>query len=502
MKWWGWGAPDIEIQPSQPFLRRLEKLLESPETRSSARTPPALQSPRAVVLPCNTLSDDVTRLARSTGRSYLDLIRLRSEATIDGVDAVAFPESADEIAAVLASRNVAIVPFGGGTSVVGGVSPLRGNHDAVVALDMSGLDKIIDIDTTSMTVTAQAGILGPQLEAAVRKHGLSLGHFPQSFEYSTLGGWLATRSAGQESTRYGRIENMVSHVSMMTPGGRIDAGKSPASATGPEIRELLVGSEGTFGVITEATMRLHAVTKREYRSYIFPTFAEGIDACRRMLQSSIRPAIIRLSDESETQISFDLANTSDVIQRGLHWTGRRPGAHLLLAFDGSEASAARSIARKHHGLPLGSSPGRHWARDRFRHPYLRDALIDRGYMIDTFETAAPWSRIPALYVALKSAPRGVVACHLSHAYSDGASLYFTVIDRARAGDEEAQWRELKTTVTDAIVKNGGTISHHHAIGVDHKRWLAAERGEVALSVVREIKKHLDPFGIMNPGKLV
>jgi len=506
MKWWGWGSPDIEVSPSPRFLRHLEeKLGPAPmgSPRPPVRQPPRLRPARPVSLPCPTAHDDATRLIYSGGRSYLDLIRLRSGGTIDGVDAVAFPDSAADIAALLASDNVALVPFGGGTSVVGGVSPLRGRHDAVVALDMSGLGRIVEIDTTAMSVTAEAGVFGPRLETAVRQQGLTLGHFPQSFEYSTLGGWIATRSAGQESTRYGRIDELVASVSAITPAGRIDAGRVPASATGPEIRELLVGSEGVFGVITEATLRLHPIAAaRRYRSYLFPSFTQGIEACRQMLQSSLRPAVLRLSDETETQLSFEIAGTPQLAQRALRFTGRRPGAHLLLAFDGSEAAAARSVVRKLHGLPLGSSPGRHWERDRFRHPYLRDALIDLGYLIDTFETAAPWSRIQPLYEALKKAPSGIVACHLSHAYSDGASLYFTVIDKARPGEEAEQWHAFKARVTDTIVTHGGTLSHHHAIGTDHKRWLADERGELALSLLRTIKGELDPHGIMNPGKLL
>ncbi|MGZ5493043.1 MAG: FAD-binding oxidoreductase [Thermoanaerobaculia bacterium] len=503
MKWWGWGSPDIQVSPSPRFVRRLIEVLGPRPSVLAPRVLPRLTPARPVSLPCRSANDEETRLIYSGGRSYLDLIRLRSGGTVESVDAVAFPESAADIAAVLALKNVAVIPFGGGTSVVGGVAPLRGDHDTVVALDMSRLCRIINVDKTSMTVTAEAGVFGPQLEAAVQRHGLTLGHYPQSFEYSTLGGWIATRSAGQESTRYGRIENMVARVSAITPAGRIDAGKTPASATGPEVRELLVGSEGTFGVIAEATMRLHPVAQaRQYRSYLFPGLADGIEACRELIQSSIRPAVMRLSDETETQISFDLAGTPELIQRAFRFTGRRPGAHLLLAFDGGEASAARPILRKLHGMPLGSSPGRHWERERFRHPYLRDTLLDLGYMLDTFETAAPWSDIHTLYDVLKKTAPGIVACHLSHAYPDGASLYFTVIDNARPGQEAEQWHAFKSLVTDTILKHGGTLSHHHAIGVDHKRWLAVERGELAVSLLRTVKRELDPFGIMNPGKLL
>jgi alkyldihydroxyacetonephosphate synthase len=215
---------------------------------------------------------------------------------------------------------------------------------------------------------------------------------------------------------------------------------------------------------------------------------------------------MRLSDETETQLSFDLSRTPETIQRLFRMSGRNPGAHLLLAFDGSEREAAQQVSAAkrllRHTLPLGGSPGRHWSRDRFRHPYLRDALITLGYMIDTFETAAPWSKLQSMYDALKGTPSGVVACHLSHSYTDGASLYFTVIEKAPIGDEERQWLAFKSRVSNAIVQQGGTISHHHSIGVDHRPWLSAERGELGLAMLHALKRELDPFGVMNPGKLI
>jgi alkyldihydroxyacetonephosphate synthase len=503
MKWWGWGSPDVEFRPSGRFLQRIEEVLGPPQHASRERA--TARRARPVSLPVEAKTDDETRLRFSTGRSYLDLIDLRSGKSIDTVDAVVSPRSIEDVEAILGARNIALVPFGGGTSVVGGVAPVRGDHDAVVALDMSRFCRVLDIDKGSMTVTAEAGIFGPRLEASVQPHGLTLGHFPQSFEYSTLGGWLATRSSGQESTRYGRIEDLVAAVSAVTPRGRIAAGHSPASSTGPELREILVGSEGAFGLIVEATMKLHPLPSlRVYRSYVFRDFTAGVEACRELLQSLVRPAVLRLSDETETELSLDLSSAPELVRRVLRFMGRRPGAHLLLAFDDPERelAVARRIVRKLGGIPLGSSPGHHWARDRFRHPYLRDALIDRGYMVDTFETAAPWSRLHSLYDAVRASAPGLAGCHVSHAYTDGASLYFTVIERVCLGDERAQWQELKNRISEAIVTHGGTISHHHGVGLHHKPWLGRERGERGLSVLRSIKGELDPFGIMNPGKLL
>jgi alkyldihydroxyacetonephosphate synthase len=509
-KWWGWGAAETTFDPPPAFLARLAAWLGGPITKGAPqRVPPALPPARAVAIPCEAMASDEERILHACGRSYVDLIRLRRAALERAPDAVAFPASSAEVEALMRVRDAALVPFGGGTSVVGGVTPLRGGKAAVVSVDMSRMQRVIDVDRVSMTVTAEAGIFGPDLEAALQPHGLTLGHFPQSFEYSTLGGWIATRSAGQESTYYGTIAGTVVGVTAVTPRGTIATRPVPSSATGPEMREMLVGSEGAFGIITEATMRLRPLpATRVFRSFLLPSFEAGVETCRTILQSGLHPAVMRLSDETETAGSFALAGTSPFAQAVLRRLGRNPGAHLLLSSVGldriaaREASAMARIARAHGGLPLGSSPGHKWSRDRFRHPYLRDGMIDAGLFVETFETATSWSNLLPLRAAIKVVLRGVIACHVSHGYSDGASLYFTVIDRVDAGDEERYWTDFKRDTLNAIVCNGGTVSHHHGVGADHRPWMPQEHGELAMRAFCRLKEELDPEGLMNPGKLV
>lgn len=500
MKWWGWGSPDVSTEPSEELLHRLRLALGCDFPRQIPdRRPPRLPAKRPVTACGGLRTDDATRLQFAAGRSYIDLIRLRRGQLIEAPDAVASPASADEIRPLLRQRASAVVPYGGGTSVVGGVAARRGKHDSVIVLDTSNLNRVLALDAESMTIRVEAGMFGPELERHARAAGLTLGHFPQSFEYSTVGGWIAARSAGQESTRYGSIEDVVTAVTMLAPSGDIATKAVPRSATGPELRDLVVGSEGAFGVITDATLRLHRIARRRvYRSYLFRTFEEGVDAVRELLQSApTTPAVLRLSDETETQLAFDVSRTSPAVQSLLHRFGRAPGAHLLLGFDD-----AAPQARPRGGLPLGGSPGKKWSRERFSHPYMRDTLIDYGVFVETFETATSWSNLLPLYRGITGTLRGVVAVHLSHAYTDGASLYFTVFDAPPRGGEEAFWDAFKKQATDAIVACGGTISHHHGIGVDHKAWLRTERGSLGLQLLGAMKRELDPDEIMNPEKLL
>lgn len=511
MKWWGWGAPEHRYSAPPGLIERLLGKLAAPprkarpvEPSAPPRLPPARRNPFG----SESITDDATRLQFASGRSYVDLIRLRSSELPLAPDAVLRPRDDAELRRILAQRTAAVVPFGGGTSVVGGVAPLRASHDVVVALEMSSFDQVLELDAKSQTVRVGAGMFGPPLEAELRKHGLTLAHFPQSFEYSTVGGWIAARSAGQESTRYGSIAENVVALRVITPSGDLRTIDVPSSATGPELREIFVGSEGSLGVIVDATLRLHRrPERRRYRSYLFRNFLDGVDCCRELLQSGVRPAVLRLSDEEETGMAFDLHSTPGSVRGVLKMLGRQPGAHLLLAFDGTartlraESALAYDIARRFGGFPLGASPGERWERERFEHPYLRDELLDWGLFVETFETAAPWSRLPSLYEAIARGVDGIVYGHVSHAYTDGASLYFTVIDDVPRGGEEDHWHDFKAKAIEIILANGGTISHHHGIGADHRPWLHRERGEAGMGLIRALKEQLDPAGIMNPEKL-
>ena len=471
------------------------------------------------------------RVAHSFGRSLPDLLRLRRGDVPCAPDAVVLPASEGAVASVLriaAEANLAVIPFGGGSSVVGGVEPrtMRGQAGAL-SLDTTRLDALVRVDRESMTATFQAGVDGPALEAGLRAQGLTLGHFPQSFEFSTLGGWIATRSSGQSSSGYGAIEDMVVAVRVVTPEGVVRTLPSPRSATGPDLNQLVLGSEGSLGVIVEATLRVHeAPAVLEDRGMLFRSFADGADAVREATRQGVRVAVMRLSDAAETSLfqtlRHDPARRFDVSAAALSLLRRLGyGDGRCAMIYGVEARSRREarpalramlrIGRAHGGMPLGASPGRAWRRDRFRTPYLRDWLLDQGVAVDTFETAASWSRLGATRDAVVRAMQraaevhaggGLAMAHVSHSYPDGASLYFTLLYPLDPANDLLQWEAIKREVTEAIVAAGGTLSHHHGVGLDHLPWLAREKGALGLSALRAARTALDPRGLMNPGKLL
>ncbi len=509
MRWDGWGDPAKRWSPDGGQLAFVfSKLGVAPRGPGPEPVRPTLPERVDVKLAGDT--SDEARLAHAAGRSYLDLVKLRSGALDRAPDAVLFPASAEAVAEILAKADCAVVPFGGGTSVVGGVAPTRGDHPGVATMDLTSMSRVLDVDRESMLARVECGIFGPALERELGAAGLTLGHFPQSFEFSTLGGWIAARSAGQASTRYGRIEDMVAGVRVVTPAGEIATRVVPATATGPDVRQMLVGSEGTLGVIVDATLRVHELpAARAFRSYLFRSFEAGVAAVRRMVAAEVFPAIVRLSDMDETELAMKLAGADRGFgYKVLKFLGRERGAHLMLGFEGTRANVAHEIdgaheiARRGEGFGLGAGPGEKWSKDRFRHPYLRDALMDYGVCVETLETATTWSNLLRLYGAVKAALSGLVLCHVSHVYPDGASLYFTVMADAPRGEEEARWTAMKKAACEAIVANGGTLSHHHGVGADHRPWMEREKGVVAMEAMRALKKSLDPRGILNPGKLL
>lgn len=480
--------------------------------RESALTPARRAGLAEVVGAENVSADHRDRLRHAGGKSTPDLLRRRAEGPQDAPDAVVFPADHDEVFAVLAycaRHAVAVVPFGGGTSVVGGVDPVRGRFDTVIALDLRRLDRVSEIDPISGTATLGAGLTGPRAEELLGAHGLSLGHFPQSFEFATIGGFAATRSSGQASAGYGRFDDMVQRLKIATPGGTLELGRAPASAAGPDLRELFVGSEGTLGVITEVTLRVHPVPETiAYQAWSFPDFATGAAALRAVVQAGAAPTVLRLSDEAETGIN--LARSGDI--------GGNPvaGCLAVTTYEGSAAhvsarsAEAGAVLAAAGGSALGETPAREWEHGRFAAPYLRDALLDVGVLCETLETATTWSNLSALKakvtaaltesLAAQGAPP-LVMCHISHTYPTGASLYFTVVAK-QLDDPLAQWQAAKRAAGDAIVAAGGTITHHHAVGTDHRSWVPDEVGDLGVRVLRAVKAELDPAGILNPGKLV
>jgi alkyldihydroxyacetonephosphate synthase len=531
MKWNAWGDPR-EAKPLSEAIRSLLKqalrVTDSPGTELDADQvklrPSQLANDHREALAAIVGSDycrvgDRDRLLHAGGKSTLDLLRRKDSGVQDAPDAVLLPggpSGEDDIAVILrhcSQHGIAVVPFGGGTSVVGGLDPIRGESgefSAVVSLDLRRFDQLLAFDAVSGEAEFGAGVTGPQAEQLLAEHRFSLGHFPQSFEFASLGGFAATRSSGQDSAGYGRFDDMIRGLHVITPAGVLDLGRAPQSAAGPDLRQLLIGSEGVFGVITRVRVRVHPspdVTR--YEAWSFPDFATGTAALRAVIQTGTGPTVIRLSDEAETGVN--LATTEAIGDTQI--TG---GCLAITVFEGTAAHAdsrhaeTRELITALGGTSLGEAPARAWEHGRFSAPYLRDSLLAAGALCETLETATDWSNIPALKAAVtdalttalaESGTPALVLCHISHVYATGASLYFTVVAGQR-GNPIEQWRAAKAAACDAIVATGGTITHHHAVGADHRPWMRDEVSDLGVQVLRAVKSTLDPAGILNPGKLI
>jgi alkyldihydroxyacetonephosphate synthase len=535
MRWWGWGvdADAIEIpEHAREFLGERVGLAGAP------RPPVALED---VSLPEPALSDGIrdrlvaiagddgvrddreARVVHAAGKSYPDLVRQRAGEVPAAPDAVVLPGSHEDVRAVLdlcAAEGIAVVPFGGGTSVVGGVDALRGSHGAVIALDLGRMDALLAFDERSRVASFEPGIRAPEADAVLARRGYTLGHIPQSYEYVSLGGCVATRSAGQASTGFGRIDEMTYGVRLAAPAGDVDLAPLPPSAAGPQLRQLVVGSEGALGVLTRVDLRVRPVQELRWQSWMFPTFHDGAEALRELEQGGCAPAVARLSDADETNLSFALAGPSVQMRAFAAFLRARSvvnGSLAIAGWAGDESATASTraeagrILRRHGAVATGKAPALAWVDGRFRSPYLRDALLEHGVMAETLETATLWSNLERVHGAVRDALREslgargtppLVMCHVSHLYPVGASLYFTWIARQQGDAPIEQWRAAKSAACDAIVASGGTLTHHHAIGRDHVPWMEAEVGEGGLRLLRAAKDELDPAGIMNPGKLL
>ncbi len=419
------------------------------------------------------------------------------------------PGDAEEVQALLevaARHRLAVVPFGGGTSVSGGLVARREGFAGVLSLDLVRLKRLLAVDPVSMTATLEPGLRGPEAEALLAEHRMTLGHFPQSFEYATIGGFAATRSSGQSSAGYGRFDAVVTGLEVATPVGRVVLGHAPASAAGPDLRQLFLGSEGALGVITSVTVRVRPLPdERVYEGWRWPSFDAGADAVRQLAQAQLLPTVLRLSDESET--ALNLADPDAV------GAGSAGGCLMIAGYEGTPAAVAArrtavtAVLTGLGGEPAGEEPGRAWVAGRFDAPYLRDSMLDVGVLVETLETATYWSRLREVYDGVSAALRGslgesaIVLCHVSHVYETGASLYFTVA-AAEGEDPIGRWLTAKAAAMDAIVAAGATITHHHAVGTDHQPWLEAEIGPVGIALLRAAKAAVDPAGILNPGVLV
>ena len=457
------------------------------------------------------LTDHETRLHRTRGKSTPDLLKLRAGDGSDSPDVVVRPGTHEEVAALIewcVTHRVALVPFGGGTSVVGGLVAQRDDLAGVVSLDLLRFDRLLAVDTGSMTATLEPGLRGPQAEALLAEHGLTLGHFPQSFEYASIGGFAVTRSSGQSSSGYGRFDSLVVGLRVATPQGELVLGNSPANAAGPDLRQVVMGSEGAFGVVTAVTVRVRPVpVVKVYETWRWDSFDSGAAAMRTLAQSGVLPTVLRLSDEAETSI-----NLADPAEVGREQEPESTGGCLMVTgYEGTQEAvdakrtACTALLSGLGGTSLGEQTG--WADGRFHGPYLRDSLLDVGVLVETLETVTFWSNLRRVYDAVTNAlttslgEGTLVLCHISHVYETGASLYFTVATK-QSEDPLGQWLAAKQAASDAIIDNGASITHHHAVGQDHKPWLAREIGPVGVRMLRALKAELDPTGVLNPGVLI
>jgi alkyldihydroxyacetonephosphate synthase len=535
--WTSWGADRPAL--SGPARNALKAALGSLTPHYSVAVENAMLTPS--VLPAavraelvaalgeeSVRDDQRNRAEHAGGQSYSDLVRRRRGDASDAPDAVLLPTSVGAINDVLricSAARVAVVPWGGGTSVVGGLAALRGDCVAVVAVDLRRLNRLIGVDLDSLTATFEPGIRTPAAEAALAEFGLTIGHIPQSWERASLGGYVVTRSAGQASGGYGRMDDIVVGCRLATPVGELVLPAIAASAAGPDLRRLVMGSEGTLGIVTEVTVRVRRTPAiRRYEGWMARSWGDGVTIMRRLAQDGAKPDIARVSDEHETELSLTMSGTTGLTRLALDsWLrirGIRGGALVIVGFEGTERDVrhrrreVRRILRAEGAVPIGASAGNAWEHNRFGGAYLRDSLLDAGVLAETLETATTWARLPTLYDKVgealteslsTSGTSPLVGCHISHLYPTGASLYFTVLANANTGREVEQWAAAKHAANLAIVAAGGTASHHHGVGTVHREIVGADLGGpdgVGIAALRAVKATLDPAGILNPGKLL
>ena len=530
--WNGWGNENSELTMElNDGLRALLEALVGPGTSLNQAT---LQEVISNV-PTSRLedhplieTDPETRVRHARGQSLPDWLDMHSGNVDTFPDGVAFPESTEQVRELLAyarENNLVVIPYGGGTSVVGHINPVKSDRP-ILTIDMGKMSSLLSIDTESQLATFGAGTPGPVVEEALKEHGYTLGHFPQSWELSTLGGWVASRSSGQQSLHYGRIENMFAGGIIETMNGTMTIPTIPASSAGPDIREMILGSEGRIGIITEVTVRITPVPEEEkFQVIFFPSWQIGINAARELIQQRVALSMVRLSNPLETTSLLYMGAGSDssgvvALEKSLSEKGIGDGKVMMtFGVTGSarHCETAYQLAIDHctalGGFVDQSGLGENWAHGRFRAPYLRDPLGAEGYIVDTMETAVDWSKVSeaaenieeAIRTALDDEGERVHAyTHLSHVYGQGSSIYTTYLFRIGESYElgKNRWMKLKKAGADQIVAHGGTISHQHGVGSDHKNYLAEEKGEFGIAAIHSLCKQFDPYGQMNPGKLL
>jgi alkyldihydroxyacetonephosphate synthase len=549
MKWWGWGQEGVEFshldKPAlAPFIHRAIGVdvrvngaapvrfdqLPIPEPN----LPGALRAELEEAVGESFLSSDrLDRVVHSRGKSLRDLIRQRHGEVARLPDVIVRPADEDEVSATVQAAlrsDAVLIPFGGGSSISGSLEAPGDEPRPVISVDLERLDGLLEIDGRSRLARAQAGVFGPRLEDQLSLHGYTFGHFPDSFPHSTLGGWIATRSSGMQSDRYGDICDMVKGLRVVTPAGMLVARPVPAASNGPSVRQMVLGSEGRLGIITEATVQVRRIPERRtILGYLFPTWAEGLAAMQELAGSEHSVSVTRVSDANETQFSFAMRVNptlvdklqSEALQSYLR---RRRGFdpnQMCLSFIGYEGSerhvaaqrrAVGRLVKRHGGLCVGSGPGVLYDRKKFDIPYIRDFLLDRGAPGDVSETATTWSNLMPLYDAVIAEAnqafarlnvKGFVMCHLSHSYHAGACLYFTFSFGATSDDAMlAEYEVVKSAIQQAFVDNGATLSHHHAVGTEHAQWLLQDISAPGVAMLDALFDGFDPGRHLNPGKIV
>ncbi|MEA2385198.1 MAG: alkyldihydroxyacetonephosphate synthase [Solirubrobacteraceae bacterium] len=550
MKWWGWGAEDVtfthEDKPDLgPFLaREIDVDVTAPDARpvgfGDLDVPePALDADlraalEAAVGAAHVSTDPLDRVLHARGKSLRDLVRHRSGDLGRLPDVVVRPAAEPEVEAIVRAvidADAVVIPFGGGTNISGSLEAPAGEERTIVSVDLGRMDRVLGIDDGSRIARVQAGVLGPELERQLGPRGWTIGHFPDSFSHSTLGGWIATRSSGMQSDKYGDVAELTRAVRVVTPGGVLATRPVPHTSTGPSVREMVLGSEGRLGIITEATVHVHRVPERRtILGYLFPDWPRGLAAMRAIAESDAAPSVTRVSDAPETRFSFATKKTPTARDRakskGLQLFLERKGSfgdldEMCLSFIGFEgakdhvATQRKLVGRivsAHGGLCIGSSPGELYDQKKFDTPYIRDYLLDRGALADVSETSAPWSVLPVLYDRVNAAAhgafdalgvRGYIMCHLSHSYHAGACLYFTFAFKpAVASDGLEQYDRVKSAIQQTFVDCGATLSHHHAVGTEHAQWLEEDISAPGVAMLRALFEGVDPGANLNPGKIV
>ncbi len=545
--WWKWGDPkEAKHINDYPKLKTMveerwkthlhedffpPKKFELPQL--SEKRKEQIKDTFASISPKKISFTDADRLFVSLGKSYYDVIRIFNTGSFISPDVVVSPTTHEEIQYILTeanANNIHIIPFGGGSNVVGALSldNLASRQEIKCTVDLRKYKRLIDIDEEHLTATFESGIFGPELEKILQAKGYTLGHFPQSFEYSTLGGWLVTRGAGQESTYYGKIEDLVEHIKVATPAGTLESNPFTHDASGINVLPFFVGSEGTLGIVTELTIKIKKLPKN-YRWVVglFPSFQLGTEYLKTLAQAGVKPSVVRLSDANETNLFSKMSSSEQ--QPGilndfkkeaqkliLQWKNLTEPCVLIMRFPQGDISVSsqviysKELVEKHKGMLAPTTIGDKWAENRFKLPYLRDTLVEHSIYIDTMETLVHWKDLNKLHQALTkelnkcvafNKSKGIFLAHISHIYPNAACMYFTLITPMLKGREIEQWQELKNLVTNTILQHNGSISHHHSIGLDHQKWYKKYTDSLALEVLKSVKNKLDPKGIMNPGKL-